>query len=352
MIKERRGERRGGVLVLLLVLAIWSSGVFVSAQDRQSQGFSFRSATDLVSVTATVTDRSGRFVGGLRAEDFEIYENGKRQDVTLFDAERVPVSLGIALDTSGSMQGEKMNAARAALSRFVYDLLGRDDQMFLYRFDTQPELVQGWTEDRAALMRGLGGVRPTGGTAMYDTVIEAVPLAATGDRPKKALVIISDGNDTSSHTDLRDVQQVIRESEVLVYAIGIDNSADRGYGGSAAPQIQLPIPGRPTIQLPFPRRPSGPVPPTTSRGSRGAPDDRVNAAALQAMTDDSGGRTEIISSSRDLGPATAGIADELSRQYVLAYVSNLPKDGRWHTIEVRVKRGSPVVRARRGYIAD
>ena len=72
------------------------------------------------------------------------------------------MSLGIALDTSGSMQGEKMSAARAALSRFAYDLLGRDDEMFLYRFDSQPELVQGWTENRATLMLGVNGVRPRG----------------------------------------------------------------------------------------------------------------------------------------------------------------------------------------------
>ena len=344
-------QRRGGWLI---AAAVALAALPLSAQDKQNQGFSFRTAVDLISVTATVTDRTGRFVGGLRAEDFEIYENGKPQTITQFDAERVPVSLGIALDTSGSMQGEKMSAARAALSRFVYELLGREDEMFLYRFDSHPDLVQGWTENRAALMLGLNGVRPGGGTAMYDTVIEAVPLAATGSRPKKALVIISDGNDTSSHTRLADVQQVIRESEVLVYAIGIDGSGGSRYtSGAQVPQVQLPLPGRPTIQLPFPRR--GPPPPPPSqpypRSSHGTTDG-ANAMALQAMTDDSGGRTEIISSPADLGPATAGIADELSRQYVLAYVSNLPKDGRWHTIDVRVKRGGPIVRARRGYIAD
>ena len=187
---------------------------------------------------------------------------------------------------------------------------------------------------------------------MYDTVAEAVPMAATGSRTKKALVIISDGKDTNSSMRLADVQQVIRESEVLVYAIGID-----GAGGTASssraqvPQIQFPLPGRPTIGLPFPRRPQPPSQPP-SGPSRGASTDDANAEALRSMTDDSGGRTEIVSSPADLGPATAGIADELSRQYVLAYVSSLPKDGRWHTIEVRVKRGNPIVRARRGYIAD
>jgi Ca-activated chloride channel family protein len=326
----------------------------LAAQEKQNQGFSFRTAVDLISVTATVTDRGGRFVGGLRAEDFEIYENGKLQAITQFDAERVPVSLGIALDTSGSMQGEKMSAARAALSRFVYDLLGQDDEMFLYRFDSQPELVQGWTGNRAALMRGINGVQPRGGTAMYDTVAEAVPMAATGSRVKKALVIISDGNDTNSSTRLADVQQVIRESEVLVYAIGIDGAAGTRNGPRAqGPQIQFPLPGRPPMGLPFPRRlPPQPPSQPPSGSSRGGITDDANAAALQSMTDDSGGRTEIVSSAADLGPATAGIADELSRQYVLAYVSSLPKDGRWHTIEVRVKRGNPIVRARRGYIAD
>jgi len=180
-----------------------------------------------------------------------------------------------------------------------------------------------------------------------------VPLAATGSRTKKALVIISDGNDTNSNTRLSDVQRVIRESEVLVYAIGIDGAGGSRYqSGAQVPQIQLPIPGRPTIGLPFPRRPPPPPPQSPSGSSRGVSTDGANAAALQSMTDDSGGRTEIVSSPADLGPATAGIADELSRQYVLAYVSSLPKDGRWHTIEVRVKRGNPIVRARRGYIAD
>jgi hypothetical protein len=79
---------------------------------------------------------------------------------------------------------------------------------------------------------------------------------------------------------------------------------------------------------------------------------RVNVEALRAVTDDSGGRTEVIYSSRDLDPATAGIADELSQQYFLGYVSSLPKDGRWHTIEVQVRRGPYTVRARKGFIAN
>ena len=105
-----------------------------------------------------------------------------------------------------------------------------------------------------------------GGTAMYDAVAEAVPMAATGSRTKKALVIISDGHDTNSRTRLADVQQVIRESEVLVYAIGIDGAGVAPYSSRAqVPQIQFPLPGRPTIGLPFPRRtPQPPQPPSGS----------------------------------------------------------------------------------------
>ena len=325
-----------------LACAALAASMTLHAQDRPAgQGFSFSSAVDLVGVTATVTDRQGRFVSGLRAEDFIVTENGTRQAISQFEAERVAVSLGIVLDTSGSMAGEKMSAAQAAVSRFVNDLLGPRDEMFLYRFDTQPVLVQGWTEDRRAIVRRLGAVRADGGTAMYDAVADAVPMAAQGSRAKKALVLISDGNDTDSVASLGDVRQLIRASEVLVYAIGIDGS---GGAGGRVQTLPFPIPGRPPIQLPWPsRRP---------RTGNGVPrSESVNAGALRAITDDTGGRTEIVTGARDLDPATARIADELSRQYFLGYVSTLPKDGRWHTIDVAV-RGDYIVRARKGYIAD
>ena len=313
------------------------------AQERQSgQGFSFRTSVDLVSVNATVTDRNGHFVPGLRAEDFAILEDGERQTITQFETERVPVSLGIVLDTSGSMSGEKMTAAREAIGRFV-DLLGPDDEMFLYRFDSRPMLVQGWTEDRRTLMRRLGSVTPTGGTALYDAVAEAIPLAASGTRRKKALVVISDGNDTNSEIQLSEVRQLIRESEVMVYAIGIDGPSGTGSTRSPAPPtLPLPWPG-----LPWPgRRPQPPA-----RTPRGGMNERVNVQALRMLSDDSGGRTEIVEGARNLDQATSGIASELSQQYFLGYVSTRPKDGRWHDITVQVRRGSYQVRARRGYVA-
>jgi Ca-activated chloride channel family protein len=349
------------VLAVAAVLAGATTLLASAPQDKPGgQGFIFKTGVELINVAATVTDDTGRFVPGLRKEDFVLYEDGKPQEISQFEAERVPVSLGIALDTSGSMQGDKMTAARIALNRFLVDLLGPQDEVFLYRFDSRPELVQGWTSDRQLAGRMLGSISPRGGTALYDTVVDAVPMAQAGARSKKALVIISDGNDTSSRTGLNEVRQVIREAEVMVYAVGIDASGSySSYGSSTSqrPPATLPrpspFPGRlpPPITSPPPIV-NRPAPPNSRMPGSSGSSDRVNVDALRSITDDSGGRTEIIVSSRDLDPATAGIADELSKQYFIGYVSSLPKDGRWHTIEVQVRKGNYLVRARKGFIAS
>jgi Ca-activated chloride channel homolog len=255
------------------------------------------------------------------------------------------------------MYGEKMNAARGAISRFVDDLLERDDELFLYRFSNYPELIQGWTHNRREIVEPLARIFPNGATALYDAVARALPLAQRGQNPKKALVVISDGNDTSSRTFVQDLKRQIRESEVLVYAVGIDSDAGDDQPARRAP---LPPPVRLPIPVPFPGGPRGrfpqpqPQPPSggTGGGWRSRSDDRVNAAALREITDDSGGRTEIVRDPRDLDPATASIADELSKQYYLGYASLGRKDGRWHAIRVEVKNRSYRVRARRGYIAS
>ena len=382
---------RPGVVGLLLAVTLWAlPSPQVHARQQQqdpaqdTQAFRFRSAVELINVTATVTDASGRFVSGLRKEDFEVYDNEQPQAITHFSSERVPVSLGIVVDTSGSMDGVKIAAARGALDRFLFELLGPDDEVFLYRFDSDPELVQGWTTDRRRVSEALSRLRPSGGTALYDAVAAAVPLARTGRHRKKALVVISDGNDTSSHIEVSALQGMIRESEILVYAIGIDAQPETStpWSGrdeqgllqfaSAGGQRQrprplpFPIPGGrrrpgqpPGYPSPLPPRgpimpPRYPTPPPIPPGntaSRNAASDRVNVAALRDITDDSGGRTEIVRAAYDLGPATAGIADELSKQYYLGYPAAGEKDGRWHTIRVEVNRGHYRVRARRGYMA-
>jgi Mg-chelatase subunit ChlD len=363
-----------GLTAALAVIVIAGSAR-VAGQNQEE--FRFRSGVDLVNVTATVVDRNGRFIPGLRQSDFIVYEEEQLQEVTHFSNERVPVSLGLVLDTSGSMVGEKLTNALMAVDRFLTRLLSPEDEIFLYKFNNFPELVQGWTTDRERLSRSIRRINANGGTAMYDAVAESVPLAQTGQHRKRAVVLISDGNDTDSQVSLKEVKQLIRESEVMVYAIGIDGQAEGAFG--FPPTTRAPVP--PPYPSPFPgsRRPRGPGgvilpqmpgPPIRQPNGGGLPqiqwpfpqgqgrrtvrtsDDRVNLNALREITDDSGGRTEVVRSGRDLEGATANIADELSQQYYLGYSSTTQKDGRWHTIRVETRDKSLRVRARRGYIAS
>ena len=342
-----------------IVAALATGVVSVHGQQPQSappqqnsDSVRFKSGVELINVTATVVDSSGRFVPNLRKEDFTVYEDDQPQTVTHFSSERVPVSLGIALDTSGSMAGDKIRAAQSALDRFLFDLLDRNDEIFVYLFSNYPRLLQGWTTDRTLLSRALGRIVPNGGTALYDAVEDSIPLTAKGQNAKKALLIISDGNDTASRAGIREVKQQIRESETLVYAIGIDGTEETARRAPLPPpRVPMPIP------FPFPGgrgRPRWPQNPPQggSGGWSRASDERVNVVALRDMTDDSGGRTEIIHDPQDLDPATSGIADELSKQYYLGYPASGKKDGRWHSIRVEVKNSSYRIRARRGYVAS
>jgi Ca-activated chloride channel family protein len=353
--KIARGPRAWTMAAVLLALA--SVSPLAQGQD----GFRFRSGVELINVTATVTDRSGRFAGRLTKDDFIVFEDEKQVEVTHFNADRTPVSLGIVLDTSGSMVGEKWSAAVSSIDRFFRMMNDELDEFFLYRFSANADLVLDWTNDRDRLANMVGRIHPNGGTAMYDGVAEAVPMAQSGQNRKKAVVIISDGNDTSSRTDIGDVRRIIRETEVLVYAVGFDGQGEATFQ-RPAPPIRQPQPRLP-IPFPFPGgrgtggRPMPSPPPIGGGGGRGGTysiggaDDRLNVVALREMTDDSGGRTEIVRDARDLDPAVASIADELSQQYYLGYPSPGHKDGRWHTIRVEVRDPSLRVRARKGYVA-
>lgn len=354
-----RRQLRNTAAVSAIALALATS---LLAQDQP--GFKFKSGVELINVTATVTDRSGRFAGRLRKEDFVVYEDNKPVEISHFSADRTPVSLGIVVDTSGSMAGEKWSSAVNSIDRFFRLMNDELDEFFLYRFSASADLVADWTSDRDRLAAGLNRIHPNGGTAMYDAAAEAVPMAQSGQNQKKAVVIISDGNDTSSRVGVGEVKQLVRETEVLVYAVGIDGQGTPTFQ-RPSPPIRQPQPRMP-IPFPFPgvggRGGGGgfPIPGTgggyppsgggTVRGSAGG-DDRVNVMALREMTDDSGGRTEIVRDARDLDPAVASIADELSQQYYLGYPSPGYKDGRWHTIRVEVRDPSLRVRARKGYVA-
>ena len=277
------------------------ASVAASSPDTPAQTV-YRSGVDLVYVTATVVDRDGRFVAGLTADDFVVSEDGRPQKIVSFSAARVPISLGIALDVSGSMTPPQMATARAAIRRLVNDLLGPDDELFFAVFERKTLVLQEWTVDRRLFGRALDGARVGGTTALYDAVQKLVPVVESGTHDKKALLVVSDGDDRASQISQRDLQRIVRASDALVYALGVD-------GGEA-----------------------------------------LNTRALRRFTDDTGGRTEVVNGFKNLDVATTRLADELNRQYQLAYVMPGARDGRWHPIKVEVRRRSVVVRARSGYV--
>jgi Ca-activated chloride channel family protein len=270
---------------------------------------SFRARLDLVQVTVSVADASGRLITGLTKEDFQIWEDGIEQEITQFTDERVPVSLGVLLDASDSMRGQPVVDARTALDRFVGELLFPDDEAFVATFNHLPRLAARWKRPASALTNVLSGLQPSGGTAIYDSLAETSSLFERRHNLRAAFVLISDGADTASDRTLHQALDVIRRTDAFVYAIAID-SAD----------------ARASI--------------------------RVNPEALREITSLTGGYTEIVRSAADLGPATARIADELNKQYTLGYSSSKPPDGSWRALRVRVRKPDHFARARRGYYAD
>jgi Ca-activated chloride channel family protein len=269
----------------------------------------FRTRIDVVQVTVSVTDASGRLITGLTQGDFQVFEDGVEQTITQFTDKRVPVSLGMLLDASDSMRGQPVIDARDAFDRFVGDLLLTEDEVFVATFNHLPRLVTKWTTPPTSLRGRLGDLKPSGGTAIYDALADTSRLFEQRINLRAAMIVVSDGADTASDRSLLQTIEVIRRNDAFVYAIAID-----------APD--------------------------------GRESTRVNPEALRDITSLTGGYTEVVKSAADLGPATARIADELNKQYTIGYSSSKPPDGGWRPLRVRVRTGGYFVRARRGYFAQ
>jgi Ca-activated chloride channel family protein len=249
-------------------------------------------------------------------DDFEVYENGVRVPVTQFSDKRVPVSLGLLLDISDSMFGRPIVDARGALDRFVGDLIEPGDEAFIASFNHAPLINTPWTHPPSSLRGRLDDVKPTGGTAIYDALVATSRMFNKRQHTRAALIVISDGADTASDYTLIQARDAVRRTDPFIYAVAID-SAER-------PRVST----------------------------------RVNPNALREITGPSGGYTEVIKSSADLGPATERIANELNHQYSIGYTPTKPPDGQWRSIRVRVRDeaageapGPYFARARRGYYA-
>jgi Ca-activated chloride channel family protein len=169
----------------------------------------------LVNVIATVTDAHGRYVPNLEADDFILEEDGARQDIAHFSQDHnVPLTVGVLLDTSGSMD-RKIRTAVDAVDRF-FRRIQKDDEIFLITFSGQAVLREDFTDDRDRLSQSLRHLRATGGTALYDALGDGLNKLRSARHSKRALLVITDGQDTASNLKLDQVLQSIRASEVLV----------------------------------------------------------------------------------------------------------------------------------------
>jgi len=297
---------RSTLLLTALIAAL--AGVIARTQSPVSSDQRFRTGVEVISVNATVTDAEGHLVTDLPRESFELYEDGVQQTITQFSNERVPVGLGLLLDISDSMFGRRLQDARTAVERFLIDLLTPDDEFFIMAFNHRPRVLTGWTREPDLVRRTLDALRPSGGTAVYDAIVQSLPLMAKRSRQRAAVVVISDGADTASDATLRDIRSALLRSDAFVYAVAIDS------------------PERQPINT------------------------RVNPAALREITAESGGRTEIVQNSADLTTSTESIAHELNSQYLLGYSSIHATDGQYHSIRVKVSGSGFKVRARNGYV--
>ena len=166
--------------------ALVVAGALVNAQS-PAPPRSLRSSVELTVVTATVLDQDNHLVTGLTRDAFEVYEDGEPQPITQFTRERVPIALGLLLDVSDSMFGERIRDARAAVERFLTGLLAPADAFFLMSFNHQPRLLTPWTSDATAVRDALANIRSSGGTAIYDSVLSALPLMDERARERRHL---------------------------------------------------------------------------------------------------------------------------------------------------------------------
>lgn len=272
----------------------------------------FRAEVAAVLLYVTALDGRGRYMGDLDAGDFTVLENGKPQQITSFSSEPRPFVAGLLLDTSGSMDGTKLERARQGALAFL-DQVGAADQIFTMTFDSYPRLVQDLTNNLSLLRESLSDLQPGGATALNLAVVEGSDILA--EQPeRRALVVLSDGYDTTGTISVEQAVEYVQRLDVRVYGIGV-------FGGEAG----------------------------DIRGRRSFDSFNPGEDAMRALADGTGGRSYILDSFGELLEAYEDIANELKSQYALAYRPSKPADSdEWREIEVKV-RGAKEVRTKPGY---
>lgn len=278
----------------------------------QTQKPIFKGGIDVVSLNVTVTDGAKTFLRDLDRGDFAVYEDGVKQDLTYFTRDQMPIALSLLIDTSASME-DKISTAQEAAVGFVKRLRPNDLGQVI-DFDNRVTILQNFTPDQAALEKAIRATVPNGSTSLHNAIyislkeLKKVRARDTEDVRRQAIVVLSDGEDTSSLVPFEEVLELAKRSEVAIYTIAI-----RGRDG----------------------------------GTRG-----FNEAefVLRQFAQETGGRSFFPTSANELEGIYAQIGDELASQYAMAYVSRNPRrDGQWRRIVVRTTRPNAVARTKQGY---
>ncbi len=316
--------------------------------------------TDLVTIPVSVIDRDGRFISGLKKQDFKIFENGVEQQIDSFAATEQPFTVVLLLDVSPSTQYQIDEIQNAAIT-FV-NQLRRDDKVIVIAFDKKIHVLSRATSDRNVLRNAILDARFGDGTSLYEAVDFAIRNQLWLVEGRKAVVLFTDGVDTTSRrAGYQTTIQQTQETDILFYPICYDTYQDGGYGGGNYPQNN-PYPSR--------RQSSGSVlgdilggilnggnvqvgGNSRGRGSAGSSrsDYETGRRYLEELAHNTGGRMFEANRTNNLDAAFAGIAEELRRQYSLGYYpQNIGQKGDVKQIRVRVLRPNLAVRARTSYV--
>jgi len=265
---------------------------------------------DLVNVPFSVTDRSGRFVSGLKQEDFAIEEDGRKQDISRFNQEDAgSLTLGILIDASGSVARVFPDEKAAAIS-FLDTTLKAGDLAMVISFDRTVTLEQDFTESKRALREAINGLKIGPGTSIYDAVYLACKDQLSKQGGRKAIILISDGQDTTSKVKLTEALLAAHRSDAVIYSISNQIGGFFSVPGSGGPET------------------------------------------LKRFSLETGGTIFFVGGRSDLTEAFAQIAAELRSQYTLAYTSsNSARDGRYRHIRIITKDPTYTIKARQGYYA-
>lgn len=276
---------------------------------------SFRADTTLVVIPVSVTDKTNRYVLGLDKENFQILEDGSAQTITHFSSEDAPLSIGLIVDISGSI-GSEIDTSRRAAGEFL-KTLNASDEVFLVECSDQAQVALHFTHDAASINDKLKTATTGGLTALLDAVRLGIDEMKAAQNPRKALLVISDGGDNNSRYTSQQVEDLVRQADVQIFAMGVFEPFTFGHAGAA--------------ELSGPR-------------------------LLSEISEQTGGRALAASGSNDLPGLASRIGLELRNQYVLAYSpSNKDRDGKYRNVQVKIKgpEALPELKARwrTGYFA-